>query len=97
MGPETPVLSRVLVSVWRMISLESKAGLRLILGQTLRQTRLKLHQYLQCCNFQEWTDNNLRWNETEYGNVKDLRFPPSTIWTPDILMYNRYNNRVGIL
>ena len=40
-------------------------------------------------NFQEWTDNNLRWNESEYGNVKDLRFPPSSIWTPDILMYNR--------
>ena len=37
----------------------------------------------------EWTDNNLRWNESEYGNVSDLRFPPSTIWTPDILMYNR--------
>ena len=30
-----------------------------------------------------------RWNESEYGNVKDLRFPPNVIWTPDILMYNR--------
>ena len=29
-----------------------------------------------------------RWNESEYGNVKDLRFPPNVIWTPDILMYN---------
>ena len=29
-----------------------------------------------------------RWNESEYGNVKDLRFPPNIIWTPDILMYN---------
>ena len=37
MGPDTPMLGRVLVSVWRMISLESKAGLLLILGQTLRQ------------------------------------------------------------
>jgi len=36
----------------------------------------------------EWTDNNLRWNESEYGNVKDLRIPPSYIWAPDILMYN---------
>ena len=40
--------------------------------------------------WQEWTDNNLRWNESEYGNVKDLRFPPNVIWTPDILMYNRW-------
>jgi len=37
----------------------------------------------------EWTDNNLRWNESEYGNVKDIRIPPSQIWAPDILMYNR--------
>ncbi|XP_023339135.1 neuronal acetylcholine receptor subunit alpha-7 isoform X2 [Eurytemora carolleeae] len=36
----------------------------------------------------EWTDVNLRWNESEYGNVKDIRIPPSTIWKPDILMYN---------
>ena len=39
--------------------------------------------------FQEWTDNNLRWNESEYENVKDIRVPPSQIWGPDILMYNR--------
>merc|ERR1711923_32545 len=25
----------------------------------------------------EWTDDNLRWNESEYGNVRDLRIPPS--------------------
>ena len=30
------------------------------------------------------------WNESEYGNVKDLRIPPSYIWAPDILMYNRW-------
>lgn len=46
--------------------------------------------------FQEWIDNNLRWNESEYGNVKDLRFPPSTIWTPDILMYNRYHSDLSV-
>ena len=34
-------------------------------------------------------DVNLAWNESEYGNVADIRFPPSMIWTPDILMYNR--------
>ena len=38
---------------------------------------------------QEWTDNNLRWNESEYGNIADIRVPPSQIWAPDILMYNR--------
>ncbi|XP_063864568.1 acetylcholine receptor subunit alpha-type acr-16-like isoform X4 [Scylla paramamosain] len=36
----------------------------------------------------EWNDVNLRWNETDYGNVKDLRIPPYKIWKPDVLMYN---------
>ncbi|KZC08454.1 Neuronal acetylcholine receptor subunit alpha-7 [Dufourea novaeangliae] len=38
--------------------------------------------------FQEWTDYNLQWNESEYGGVKDLRITPNKLWKPDILMYN---------
>ena len=38
---------------------------------------------------QEWTDVNMRWNESEYGSIKDIRMPPSGLWKPDILMYNR--------
>ena len=38
---------------------------------------------------QEWTDSNMRWDEAEYGGVKDIRVPPSSLWKPDILMYNR--------
>ena len=34
-------------------------------------------------------DVNLAWNESEYGNVQDVRIPPSSLWKPDILMYNR--------
>lgn len=37
----------------------------------------------------EWNDMNLRWNSSEYGNIKDLRIPPHRIWKPDVLMYNR--------
>merc|ERR1719266_1991971 len=33
-------------------------------------------------------DVNLAWNESEYGNVKDIRVPPGQLWKPDILMYN---------
>jgi nicotinic acetylcholine receptor len=36
----------------------------------------------------EWTDVNMRWNESEYGDIKDIRMPPSSLWKPDILMYN---------
>ena len=37
----------------------------------------------------EWDDVNLAWNESEYGGVQDVRIPPSSLWKPDILMYNR--------
>ncbi|XP_055685537.1 neuronal acetylcholine receptor subunit alpha-7 isoform X6 [Lutzomyia longipalpis] len=36
----------------------------------------------------EWNDYNLRWNESEYGGVKDLRITPNKLWKPDVLMYN---------
>ncbi|XP_076028462.1 neuronal acetylcholine receptor subunit alpha-7-like [Oratosquilla oratoria] len=36
----------------------------------------------------EWTDQNLVWNETDYGGVVDLRVHPKYLWTPDVLMYN---------
>ncbi|XP_065565157.1 acetylcholine receptor subunit alpha-type acr-16-like isoform X11 [Artemia franciscana] len=36
----------------------------------------------------EWSDYNLRWNTSEFGNVKDIRIPPHRIWKPDVLMYN---------
>ncbi|GBP77221.1 Neuronal acetylcholine receptor subunit alpha-7 [Eumeta japonica] len=37
---------------------------------------------------QEWNDYNLRWNDSEYGGVKDLRITPNKLWKPDVLMYN---------
>jgi len=41
------------------------------------------------CPTQDWNDYNLKWNDTEFGGVKDLRITPNKIWRPDILMYNR--------
>ena len=38
---------------------------------------------------QEWTDVNLKWNKSEYGDVEDIRIPPHKLWKPDVLMYNR--------
>ena len=38
-----------------------------------------------------WTDYKLSWNVTEYGGVQSIRLPSNMIWTPDILMYNRYD------
>ena len=41
------------------------------------------------CLLQEWTDANMRWNTSEYSDIKDIRIPPAQLWKPDILMYNR--------
>ena len=35
-----------------------------------------------------WNDVNLRWNPSDYGNIKDIRFPSKSIWIPDIIPYN---------
>ena len=32
----------------------------------------------------------MKWNKSEYGNIEDIRMPPSKLWKPDVLMYNRY-------
>uniref|UniRef100_A0A673LJZ0 Si:ch73-380n15.2 n=1 Tax=Sinocyclocheilus rhinocerous TaxID=307959 RepID=A0A673LJZ0_9TELE len=37
-----------------------------------------------------WTDIYLSWNPDNYPGVQTLRFPSNQIWTPDILLYNRY-------
>ena len=42
-------------------------------------------------------DVNLAWNESEYGNVQDVRIPPSSLWKPDILMYNRLVGHTDII
>jgi len=39
-----------------------------------------------------WMDYKLKWNESEYGGVPSVRFPPALIWTPDHI---RMNNSVS--
>uniref|UniRef100_A0A668TJZ5 Uncharacterized protein n=1 Tax=Oreochromis aureus TaxID=47969 RepID=A0A668TJZ5_OREAU len=36
----------------------------------------------------QWYDHYLQWNQSEYPGVKNLRFTPDQVWTPDILLYN---------
>ena len=65
-----------------------------ILGTHKKSNKTYFHAHFlddkNCLWCQEWTDDNLRWNESEYGEIKDLRIPPAYIWAPDILMYNRW-------
>jgi len=44
---------------------------------------------------QEWHDYKLMWNPSEYGGVTTINVPAHDIWTPDIVLYNRYLLVVG--
>ncbi|KHN83185.1 Neuronal acetylcholine receptor subunit alpha-7 [Toxocara canis] len=35
-----------------------------------------------------WVDIYLTWEPSEFGSIKELRLPISTIWKPDVLLYN---------
>ncbi|KAM8876743.1 neuronal acetylcholine receptor subunit alpha-7-like [Synchiropus picturatus] len=35
-----------------------------------------------------WTDSSLKWDPQDYNGIKNIRFPSSKIWKPDILLYN---------
>jgi len=37
---------------------------------------------------QVWTDIQLAWEPGEFGGVNNIRVPTSSIWTPDIVLYN---------
>ncbi|EDS35712.1 neuronal acetylcholine receptor subunit alpha-4 [Culex quinquefasciatus] len=36
----------------------------------------------------EWTDEKLRWNPEDYGDLKIIRTSAESIWKPDLLLYN---------
>ncbi|XP_069506671.1 neuronal acetylcholine receptor subunit alpha-7-like isoform X2 [Ambystoma mexicanum] len=38
-----------------------------------------------------WYDFYLRWNQSDYPGVKNLRFASDQLWKPDILLYNSAN------
>ncbi|TNN06457.1 Acetylcholine receptor subunit alpha-type unc-38 [Schistosoma japonicum] len=37
---------------------------------------------------QIWEDDYLKWNESEFGNVRTLRIPAKQVWTPDTYVFN---------
>ena len=38
---------------------------------------------------QEWYDDKLRWEPSEYGGVGEIYVPSEIIWLPDIILYNK--------
>lgn len=39
---------------------------------------------------QVWEDVRLRWDPRDYGGVSDLHVPASSIWLPDVVLFNKY-------
>jgi len=38
---------------------------------------------------QEWDDELLAWNPSDFGNISIIRIPCDKIWLPDIVLYNK--------
>ncbi|KAI6241361.1 hypothetical protein M3Y99_00363000 [Aphelenchoides fujianensis] len=41
----------------------------------------------------KWVDHFLRWDPSEYANIKEVRLPINSIWKPDVLLYNSVDQR----
>jgi len=39
---------------------------------------------------QIWKDEFLVWKPGDYGGIRYISVSPSSIWTPDVELYNRY-------
>ncbi|KAH8868535.1 Neuronal acetylcholine receptor subunit alpha-4 [Schistosoma japonicum] len=68
------------------IKVDVRYGLQLFQILDLDENKQILRTNCWCMH--KWTDSLLRWNESEYGNIKTVRIFPSQIWTPDIKLHN---------
>ena len=39
---------------------------------------------------QDWTNEFLTWNASDYGDVERVHFAPEEIWVPDIALLNKW-------
>jgi hypothetical protein len=44
-----------------------------------------------------WEDIFLTWDPSEYGDIKEVRLPITSIWKPDVLLYNSVDQRFDTL
>lgn len=43
---------------------------------------------------QIWNNHLLRWNASNYGNIKSINVDPKLVWLPDIVLYNNANTGI---
>ena len=42
---------------------------------------------IRCCIY-SWVDDHLKWDPSEFGDLKQIHMGSEEIWKPDILLYN---------
>jgi len=47
------------------------------------------HVWLLSFDSQDWTNEFLTWNASNYGGVDRVHFAPEEIWVPDIALFNK--------
>ena len=40
-------------------------------------------------NLQQWKNDFLTWNASDYDNIQYIHFSPDEIWVPDIALFNK--------
>ena len=44
------------------------------------------------CDVQRWTDDMMKWNPAEFGDLESLKIVSDQLWKPDIVVYNRWRH-----
>ena len=45
---------------------------------------------------QTWKNELLSWNSSDYGDCTFIWLPAHTVWTPDIVLYNRWDSQITV-
>ncbi|XP_047139412.1 neuronal acetylcholine receptor subunit alpha-2 isoform X1 [Hydra vulgaris] len=72
--------------------LDDSESVNVTFGLTLRQI-IDVHEKIQILVIsawirQKWRNPILTWDPTKYNNIKEINVDPSSIWRPDIVLYN---------
>ena len=52
-----------------------------------------LYMYIEFrsfCILQQWNDYQLKWDPSEFGEIKAIRILSHKVWKPDIVLFNKW-------
>jgi len=48
-----------------------------------------LHILVGTVQLQQWDDDSLGWDPSDYNSIKSVRIPAINVWLPDTFIYNK--------